>query len=155
MTVALRPMSAAEYDAWRVSAVADYAREFVDSAILSPTDAANRAEKDFARLLPDGLETEGHELFVALVDAEAVGTLWLAFVPGAGGMEGFVYEVSVVPGQRRRGYGRAIMEAAHQVCRARGAAAISLHVFGHNVAARALYDSLGYQVVSTAMKLVL
>lgn len=32
-------------------------------------------------------------------------------------------------------------------------AAMSLNVFGHNTGARALYDSLGFEVSSTFMKL--
>src|SRR5919204_3814859 len=113
MTVALRPMSDDEYAEWRVKSTAAYAQEFVDSALLVPIEAARRAEDDFARLLPDGLVTEGHEIYVASVGSEAVGTLWLAFDSRARGIEGFVYELAVEPEHQGRGYGRAIMEAAH------------------------------------------
>ena len=47
------------------------------------------------------------------------------------------------------------MMLAIDMCRQRGMVAMSLNVFGHNTGARALYDSLGFEVTSTTMKLAL
>src|SRR5262245_27282230 len=120
MPVVLRRMSAAEYDAWRVHSVLDYAQSFVDAGILTPDDARQRAEDDYARLLPDGRDTPDHVVMSAVVGEERVGVLWVNFVERAGGLEGFVYDVEVIPEQRGKGYGRAIMEACHDLCRERG-----------------------------------
>ena len=46
---------------------------------------------------------------------------------------------------RRRGAGRALMRAAEEWARGAGVAKIELHVFPHNTAAIALYESLGYE----------
>ena len=46
---------------------------------------------------------------------------------------------------RRRGLGRALMEAAEQWARSVGIAKLQLHVFPHNTAAIALYEELGYE----------
>jgi ribosomal protein S18 acetylase RimI-like enzyme len=43
------------------------------------------------------------------------------------------------------------MLAAEAVCREEGWTAIGLNVFGPNTRARGLYDSLGYEAVSTSM----
>lgn len=153
MPVRLRPKSAEEFASWQDRSVQSYAQEFVDSGFLTEQEARNRAAEDFAKLLPSGLQTPGHDVFTAVDGDEVVGTLWLSFTVRARGLEAFVYEVTVDPAHRGRGYGRSIMEAGHAWCRDRGAVAVGLNVFGHNAPARALYESLGYRVVSTAMKL--
>ncbi len=45
----------------------------------------------------------------------------------------------------RQGYGRAMMLALHEAARRRGATRVRLRVHPENVAARALYGSLGYR----------
>jgi ribosomal protein S18 acetylase RimI-like enzyme len=46
---------------------------------------------------------------------------------------------------RRRGAGRALMEAAEAWARSTGISKIELHVFPHNAPAIALYEKLGYE----------
>jgi RimJ/RimL family protein N-acetyltransferase len=53
----------------------------------------------------------------------------------------------VARGYRRRGIGRALMEAAEAWARSVGVRKIELHVFPHNQAALALYEQLGYRRV--------
>lgn len=53
----------------------------------------------------------------------------------------------VAQGHRRRGIGRALMEAGESWARAVGVRKIELHVFPHNEAALALYEQLGYRRV--------
>lgn len=43
------------------------------------------------------------------------------------------------------------MAAGEQYATEHGATSIGLHVFGHNLVARRLYDQLGHQVSSTHM----
>ncbi len=155
VTVRLEPMTPSEYEAWRAGSVEQYSLEFVKSGILTEPEARERGEADFARLLADGLATAGHELYSAYDGADLVGSLWLFFSESDQRSESFVYELAVVPDKRRQGYGRAIMQVAIDECRTRGVAAMSLNVFGHNTGARALYDSLGFEVSSTFMKLSL
>lgn len=155
MTVRLQPMTQAEYDGWRVASVERYSQEFVKASILTDKDARERGEADFVRLLPDGIATDGHELYTAYDGSEEVGTLWLFSKESARGVEPFVYELAVHADKRRRGFGKAIMMLATDMCRQRGMVAMSLNVFGHNAGARALYDSLGFEVTSTTMKLAL
>jgi ribosomal protein S18 acetylase RimI-like enzyme len=44
-----------------------------------------------------------------------------------------------------QGIGRALMTAAEEGARARGAESLTLHVFSTNLRARALYERLGYE----------
>jgi ribosomal protein S18 acetylase RimI-like enzyme len=55
-----------------------------------------------------------------------------------------VAELYVVPGERGHGLGRALMNAAIELARAEGADYMELNTGEDDVAARALYESLGF-----------
>lgn len=57
---------------------------------------------------------------------------------------GFLYDLWVAPEARRQGVGRRLVEHVAAWCRARGFRRIKLEVGAGNVAARALYGSLGF-----------
>ena len=60
-----------------------------------------------------------------------------------------VFEVkalAVSPAHRRRGIGRALMDAAIREARAAGARKLNLRVLAHNMDARALYARCGFEV---------
>jgi ribosomal protein S18 acetylase RimI-like enzyme len=59
-------------------------------------------------------------------------------------LECYLAELYVVPERRGRGLGRALMERAMEVARARGATYMDLGTSEDDVAARALYESLGF-----------
>jgi ribosomal protein S18 acetylase RimI-like enzyme len=54
--------------------------------------------------------------------------------------------LAVLPAQRGRGVGRALVEAAAAAAAARGARRLTLRVLAPNTAARALYESCGFAV---------
>ncbi len=58
--------------------------------------------------------------------------------------EAYLQELYVVPTLRGRGIGQALMEATIGLCRRRGAAWIELNTGESDVAARALYEKLGF-----------
>ena len=90
------------------------------------------------------LAEPGHHLFLALVDGEPAG-----FVSGVEtthpdkGTEMFLYELAVEERFRRRGIGRALVEALAAVARERGCYAMWVLTDDDNVAALATYRSAG------------
>jgi GNAT superfamily N-acetyltransferase len=60
------------------------------------------------------------------------------------GLECYLAELYVTPDRRGRGLGRALMEAAIDVARKRGADTMDIGVDEPDVAARRLYESLGF-----------
>jgi ribosomal protein S18 acetylase RimI-like enzyme len=144
-------MTAPEYDDWRPRCRDGYANDMIENGGLRPEQAWSKADTDFARLLPDGLETDGQLLYTIEEDGEAVGDLWLAERDQDNGRTLFVYDVSVREDRRGRGLGRVAMLFAEEEARRRGLADVSLNVFGGNTVARSLYRSLGYREAAVWM----
>jgi ribosomal protein S18 acetylase RimI-like enzyme len=140
-----------EYPAWRDTEIDEYARDISDNGD-TPLDAARRkAEADMAEILPDGLATPGHSMFVLEVDGAPAGRLWLAEREIDGRRAMFVFDIHVDEAFRGRGFGRAAMLLAEREALERGIQRIELNVFGGNAVARGLYQSLGYVERSVSM----
>ncbi len=152
--VRLVPMTQDRFTAWRRLAVSSYAGEKERAEQLSPDDARILSETSFQKLLPQGVETPEHFLFLvydAMKDEE-VATLWLALRGQREPRVMWVYDILVNESQRGQGYGEATMRAAEDFSRSKGCPAIELHVFGHNPVARKLYEKIGFEPTSIVMR---
>lgn len=149
--VRLRPMTLAEYDAWLAHLIEDYAAEKVAAGNWTAEEALARSAEETNGLLPQGPSTPGQHLFsiVAAGEPEPVGVLWFAAIEAR--RQAFIYDLEIHPPYRRRGYAEQAMRAAETEVRALGLKTIGLHVFGHNHAARGLYEKLGYEVTNVNM----
>jgi GNAT superfamily N-acetyltransferase len=144
-------MTAEEYARWQDEKLRSYAAEMVGSGRLDAESAHRRAEEQHREFLPEGLATPHTHLLRVLDGAgAAVGALWVGPHPLKAGA-GWVYDVEIEERRRGEGLGRAAMLAAEDLAREEGWTEIGLNVFGPNHGAKALYDSLGYAVVSTTM----
>ena len=153
MTVRLVPMPTDSLAAW---IEADHQR-YIDSRIESGESretALRKAQQSLDENFPDGRPLDTHLIFDVWADDTVVGHLWLGPYP-AGSSEWWVFDIEIAEAHRRRGYARRALELGHAAARERGATAIGLNVFGYNTGAQALYDSLGYRVTATQMKLEL
>lgn len=150
--VRLEPMTREQYDAYRLTADEEYAQSIASSGSMPLAEAREKSAADFARILPDGFDSDGHLFWTAYDGDAAVGMLWLKLEPSSEGMTAFGYDFSVLPELRRSGYGRAIMAAAEDECRRRGVVSVGLNVFGDNLAAQALYEQMGFEVTSIQMR---
>ncbi|MEU6808769.1 GNAT family N-acetyltransferase [Streptomyces sp. NPDC046831] len=141
-----RPMTEAEYGPWREEGEAAYARSWIDRGV--PEDEARaKAERDHARLLPQGIATPGMLLSVLEHEGAAVGTLWLSVAED----RAFVFDVETGEHFRGRGHGRSLMLLAEAQAVAAGKDVIGLNVFAGNTPAERLYESLGYRTVQHAL----
>ena len=149
--VRLRPMTPEEFPAFVADSKAGYAHDIEVHGGQTREAALAKAEADFPAVMPQGLETPGHAIFVVEAEGAAVGRLWLAERQMGGRRTLFIYDISIDPGQQGRGYGRAAMRLAEEEARRRGIGRIELNVFGGNEVARGLYRSLGYAETSVQM----
>jgi ribosomal protein S18 acetylase RimI-like enzyme len=150
--VRLEPMTEAELQTYLEPAIAGYAAEHVKAGRWSQAEALEESRKEFTELLPDGLHTAKQHLFSIKDDAGAhVGMLWFAEQERGGEHSAFIYDINIDEPFQRRGYATQAFQVLETLARDMGITAISLHVFGHNTAARALYEKLGFETVNVLM----
>jgi len=152
--IELRPMTEAEWNPIQRRTVSEYAQEHVRSGRWSQAEALDKALKEVAELLPNGIHTEGHGIY-AVVDSatgQRVGHLWYQEKEKAGRACIFLYDLHIDAPFRRRGFARAALHALEELARRKHEAGrIELHVFGHNIPARRLYASIGYEETHVMM----
>jgi ribosomal protein S18 acetylase RimI-like enzyme len=140
------------WEAWRAASITSYAAEMARVGAWPPESAQERAIALFARLVPEGRDTPGHEFRSVVTDAgEAVGAIWFAAEDEVGRGTAFIWDIVIDPAHRGRGYGRAAMEALEPLARSLGYDTIRLHVFGDNAVARGLYLAVGYAETDVTM----
>lgn len=149
----LQPMNETEYQEYLAVAIADYAQEHVKAGRWTSADALQEARKEYLALLPDGVRSKNQYLFT-IVDTETgakVGMLWFAATERANEPVAFVYDIKIDEQFRRHGYGEQAFLAMETKVRELGLNKIGLHVFGHNHAAIAMYEKLGYIITNITM----
>ncbi len=150
----LAEMPRERFAGYRDHLVRDYAQEKVRAGAWSPEEAPRRAAEDVDGQLPEGTDTEGHHLYLLRdrATAEEVGIVWIAVRDSGVGRSVWVYDIQVHEPFRRRGHATRALRAIESAARDLGADSVGLHVFGHNCAARALYERLGYETTSVIMR---
>jgi ribosomal protein S18 acetylase RimI-like enzyme len=81
----------------------------------------------------------------ALLVAEAGGQVVGVLIAGWDGWRGNVYRLAVLPGDRRQGIARQLVEAGHDRLRGQGAHRVTALVGGEEGAAHRLWRAVGYQ----------
>jgi GNAT superfamily N-acetyltransferase len=101
---------------------------------------------DFAKALSEAVEAGDLEVLAARAGGRVVGVAVLAYrlSVSAGGMFASIEDLYVMPGARRRGVGRALLESVRGRCAARGVSYVEAQVEDEGAAA-AFYAALGYE----------
>jgi ribosomal protein S18 acetylase RimI-like enzyme len=150
--VQIRSMTVEEFGAFRERSISEYAAEHVRAGDWSPNRAEGLAARQTDELLPDGLGTAGMLFLVAETRTDGVvGMVWVA-LEREGRVGAWIYAIEVVPEQRGRGYGRALLRAAEGEVERNGGTSVGLNLFGGNVVARRLYESSGYDITWLDMR---
>ena len=123
-------------DAAAVGALLDeFNREFGD-----PTPGPAQLARRIEQLIGEG----DTAVLLAGCGPDGLAVLRLRQAIWSDDLECYLAELYVKPALRRRGLGRALMRAAMELARARGAGHMDLGTGEQDVAARALYESLGF-----------
>jgi ribosomal protein S18 acetylase RimI-like enzyme len=148
----LEAMDEATFVAWRATTRREYAAEKVKAGNYPEAGADELAEAEFAKLLPNGRLTPGHEIRSMMNDdGEKVGYVWFTIETRDVGRVVFIYDIAVDPAHRRRGYARLALDEIETYARENGCLGVMLHVFGDNEGARRLYSSAGYLETNVIM----
>ncbi|MFF5703744.1 GNAT family N-acetyltransferase [Streptomyces sp. NPDC012794] len=141
----VRRLTEDEYPAWYAGEEAAYIADIVRAGVLTPEQAKEKSDRDFARLLPLGYLTPGHAFYAMETDGEMIGTGWVnhGFLPGVT----FGFSLEVYEEHRGKGYGRSAMAVGEWATRHGGDEALMFNVFGGNEVAMGLYDSTGFAVL--------
>src|SRR5262249_61464416 len=113
----------------------DFNREFDE-----PAPRADELEQRIAQLLDAG----GTVILLAGDGQDGLAVLRFRNAIWSSGLECYLAELYVTPGRRGQGLGRALLEAAIDDARTRGADTMDIGVDEPDVAARRLYQSVGF-----------
>jgi ribosomal protein S18 acetylase RimI-like enzyme len=148
----LEPMTRARYEEWLVATIREYAAEKVASGNYAEAGSLERSKAEFDALLPQGLETPGHEILSMVDDAgEDVGYVWWTIEDRPVGRVVFIYDIAVDEAHRRKGYAQAALVEVERYAREHDCIGVMLHVFGSNTGARQLYQKAGYEETNVIM----
>jgi ribosomal protein S18 acetylase RimI-like enzyme len=147
----LKPVQEDELSAYFNNLWEDYRAEFIEAG-FSTEYADESIETSKEQFFPKDKLAPGNFLFYAFNDGVKVGKLWLYSVERESKTEWSVYDIETFDGFRGRGFGRRIMLEAENYVRSKNGVSISLSVFGNNIVARKLYDSLNYETIRVGMK---
>jgi ribosomal protein S18 acetylase RimI-like enzyme len=122
--------------------------DIIDSYAADPAGGGVPLSDDVRRRLVPGLREHASTLvLLAYETGAAVGAAVCFF-----GYSTFkampllnIHDLAVVPGQRGRGIGRALLDAAEEHARERGCCKLTLEVQEANAPARGLYRSFGFR----------
>jgi GNAT superfamily N-acetyltransferase len=147
-------MTSTEWVTLRSRLIREYAAEHVEAGTWPADEAERRASEQTDELLPQGVDTSGMLMFMAVNSAgDHLGHLWLALErrPGSGG-GAWINDIEIVPEWRGHGFGRELLLLAEETALEHGIYSIGLNVFGTNMVARGLYESAGYEVATMQMR---
>ena len=152
-SIALRPMSSAEFKRYLKPAIRGYAQAHARAGTWLPKQALRKATEAYAELLPKGLASPGHHLYTISLAASGkpIGIAWFELKQRNGKRKAFIFDFAIDKSQRGKGYGAEAMSAIEQQARVLGAVVVGLHVFGDNLAARGLYEKRGFRYTSMHM----
>jgi ribosomal protein S18 acetylase RimI-like enzyme len=103
-----------------------------------------RTDDEWATRLSQGASSAHQLPLLGEVDSEPAGLAWVRLNDEAGENAAHVYQMWVAPNHRRRGVGRALLDAAVDWARSVGASALVLHVTSGNSEAARLYEAAGF-----------
>ncbi len=152
MMVTLEKMTPEEYQAFLPHLIEGYAQEISQNFDTPIEEARERSRKQTGELLPQGVDTPDHRLYTVRREGfpESAGVLWVFVDPPK--KTAFIYDIEIAEALRGQGIGRAVLGLLDDMLRPEGFTKIGLHVFGNNPAARHLYETAGYVVVSQNMQ---
>lgn len=151
MTVQLIPMKENEFADYVEILIRDYARENVEAGYWDASDSVEKSRKQTMELLPQGVNTPNHHIFIVRDSDQQVGVVWMRATLDSVLKTGFIFDITIDENQRGKGYGKTAMLLIEEKAKEMDIQQMGLHVFAKNTVARGLYEKLGYETRSLNM----
>jgi GNAT superfamily N-acetyltransferase len=139
---------------WRVTRATDLPRIATGHDAVVVAELLDRFNREFNTATPGPLVLAarlerlffGGDVIAVLAGTPAVGVALLTMRPNIwyNGPVGLLDELYVLPGERRRGIGSALLLTAEGLCRQRGGELLEINVDGEDSDARRFYGRHGY-----------
>lgn len=152
--VVLTPITESEYSIWIAKSRDNYRDEIVKNG-STLEEAQKKSDDDFEKQLGQGRLTPDQYIFAIKADDQWAGTLWFGVRGSLDNRKAFIFDIVLAPETRGKGYGKKAMLLLEDEVKKLGLKHIGLHVFGHNLVARNLYESLGYGITNLNLEKVL
>lgn len=151
--IRLVPMDKTDFQTYLEDAIPGYAQKQIKAGNWHPREALQMAERTYQMLLPDGLASRNRHIFSVLDEELASKVGVILFMVNNQGVRPsvLVCDFLIFDEFQRKGYGTQALMTLEESVRKLGIDRISLHVFGHNHAARALYEKMGYEATDIHM----
>jgi ribosomal protein S18 acetylase RimI-like enzyme len=151
--ILLEPMPEPDLQAYLAETIPAFADDKVKAGTWLAEEALEKSRQSYEELLPEGTKSPRQYLYniIDTTQGMTVGMLWFGVLADTSHSYAFIYELHVFKAYQRRGFGKRAMLALEGEVKKLGLDRISLHVFGHNRPAQALYDQLGYMITDINM----
>ena len=154
MGQSLMPLSSEEYREFFEQHIVEYAHEKSRAGHWKPEEALDRSREVLHDFITgeQGAWERGYRFFKGLDETrQHVGWIWDGPIPKVIQPKPenacWLYQITVKEPFRRRGYGRAMLQALENLLQREDVAELYLNVFRWNQAAISLYDSMSYEMV--------
>ena len=147
MPVKIRNMSKEEFDIFYQWSIEHNVAELMEERGLSRDTALKETKEEVSQMLPKGLDTEHHHLLsIVETDCEkVVGFLWTIHEETNGRQQCFICDFAIWESERRKGYATKALLLTEITAAEAGCQECVLFVADRNLAAKALYEKLGYK----------
>ena len=146
MEVQLREMSEEEFKIFSENSINDYVNDVMKSSVITMEEALAEAKREFAEMLPNGLNTQDNALRIIADAAEekAVGIIWYLFEMTDDIKQVFLSDFIIKEEERRKGYASAALAEMERDARRNGCEESVIYVWKHNPPGISLYTKCGY-----------
>ncbi|MDN6967024.1 GNAT family N-acetyltransferase [Oenococcus sp. UCMA 17063] len=150
----LKDMSQSEYKKYFANAIKAYAKEKIKAGVWEENSAIKNAEKEYKKLLPNGLNTPDAYLYSIYNSDFQVGYIWFSNVKDNQELV-FIYDFGIFAEFQDQGIGTKALELAENEARKLGFNKIGLHAFGSNSRAIHVYKKSGFEITDVSMQKIL
>ena len=152
--VRLVPMNESEFQAYREVGSAQYMRASLKADRWPAGETLLATERVSQHPLLEDLTSPNQ--YLLMIEDELfgfkVGLLWFEVRDEGAGPIAFVYDMRIFEQFRRRHYGTYAFRALEAYVHRLGLTTIRFHVFGDNLAARTMYEKLGFITTDVVME---